>query len=223
MTGTLDYVQRGEAITAEKWNALVERVNALEQRPSFGFGVSRRPRGGGPEIRPCRLVSAWTQGASGVWQGRAVFIIPETGRPDPSFIFDVYCPAATGKPEGEAYSWRFWAAYDKERRRWESLQQPAYQRVYVGGAYISADAYDVDLGGYRIDNEGTTDVRVVGETYANTRTLYFNGRFFKWVPSSLDIVGKKELSLVTHYETVVTAVVDGVATTKQILALGPSK
>lgn len=47
MTGTLDYVRKGEPITAEAWNALVERINALEQRPSFGFGVSRRPKGGG--------------------------------------------------------------------------------------------------------------------------------------------------------------------------------
>ena len=62
------------------------------------------------DVRPCRLLSAWTQNDAGVWQGRACFIIPETGRPDPSFIFDVYCPAASGRPEGEPYSWRFWAA-----------------------------------------------------------------------------------------------------------------
>ena len=171
------------------------------------------------DVRPCRLLSAWTQNDAGVWQGRACFIIPETGRPDPSFIFDVYCPAASGRPEGDPYSWRFWAAW---RGRWESLQQPVYQRIYVGGSYISAGAYDVDLGGYRIDNEGLTNAVVPGDAHSNTKTLYFNRRFFQWIPSTLDIVGKKEISLVGRYETVVTGIVDGVPRTKQIFALGPA-
>ena len=174
------------------------------------------------EIKPCRLLSVWTQNSAGVWQGRACFIIPETGRPDASYVFDVYCPAASGKPEGEPYSWRFWAVYNKDLERWESLQQPVYQRIYVGGSYISAGAYDVDLGGYRIDNEGLTNAVVPSDSYSNTKTLYFNKRFFQWIPSTLDIVGKKEISLVAHYETVVTAVNNGVPTTKQILVLGPA-
>ena len=215
MAGTLDYVQKGEAITAEKWNALVERINALEQGTCFGFGVTRRPKGGGgPVLKPCRLLSSWAQNDAGVWQGRACFIIPETGRPDPSFIFDVYCPAASGRPEGEPYSWRYWAAW---RGRWESLQQPVYQRIYVGGSYISAGAYDVDLGGYRIDNEGLTNAVVPGDAYSNTKTLYFNRRFFQWIPSTLDIVGKKEISLVGRYETVLTPNGE-----KQIFVLGTS-
>lgn len=218
MAGTLDYVHKGEAITAEKWNALVERINALEQETCFGFGVTRRPKGGGgPVLKPCRLLSSWAQNDAGVWQGRACFIIPETGRPDPSFVFDVYCPAASGRPEGEPYSWRFWAAYDKDRKRWESLQQPVYQRIYVGGSYISAGAYDVDLGGYRIDNEGLTNAVVPGDAYSNTKTLYFNRHFFQWIPSTLDIVGKKEISLVGRYETVLTPNGE-----KHIFVLGPA-
>lgn len=47
MAGSLDYVRRGEAITAEKWNALVERINALEQRQTFDFRAPRKARGGG--------------------------------------------------------------------------------------------------------------------------------------------------------------------------------
>ena len=166
------------------------------------------------DVRPCRLLSAWTQNDAGGWQGRACFIVSETGRPDPSFVFDIYCPAASGRPEGEPYSWRFWAAW---RGRWESLQQPVYQRIYVGGSYISAGAYDVDLGGYRIDNEGLTNAVVPGDAYSNTKTLYFNRRFFQWIPSTLDIVGKKEISLVGRYETVLTPNGE-----KQIFVLGTS-
>ena len=212
MAGMLDYVRKGEAITAEKWNALVERINALEQRQTFDFSTPQKNRR--DNFQPCRLLSAWAQDSNGVWKGRAGFINPTTGRPDASYIFDVYCPAASGRPEGDPYSWRFWAAW---RGRWESLQQPVYQRIYVGGSYISAGAYDVDLGGYRIDNEGLTNAVVPGDAYSNTKTLYFNRRFFQWIPSTLDIVGKKEISLVGRYETVVTP--NG---NKQIFVLGTS-
>ena len=219
MAGTLDYVQKGEAITAEKWNALVERINALEQRRTFDFRAPRKARGGdeGDIFKPFRLLSTWAQDSAGVWYGRACYVNPETGRPDATDLFDVYCPAASGRPEGEAYSWRAWARFDKKLQRWESLQQPVYQRIYVGGSYISAGAYDVDLGGYRIDNEGLTNAVVPGDAYSNTKTLYFNSRFFQWIPSTLDIVSKKEISLVVHYETVVTP--NG---NKSIVVLGPA-
>lgn len=63
MAGTLDYVQKGEAITAEKWNALVERINALEQRRSFDFRVPVRvrPQSGGSNVALCSINSNnWT-------------------------------------------------------------------------------------------------------------------------------------------------------------------
>ena len=61
MAGSLDYVRRGEAITAEKWNALVERINALEQERSFSFGVQKRPKGGGgTNVKLAQLTSAFS-------------------------------------------------------------------------------------------------------------------------------------------------------------------
>lgn len=198
----------------------VQTVSRIQDSPSQG--------GDSEEIMPCRLLSVWTQDSSGVWTGTACFINPETGSPIPTPTFSVFCPAASGKPFGEPYSWRFWAKYNSKLKRWESLQQPVSERIYVGGSYISAGAYDVDLGGYRIDNEGLTNAVVPSDSYSNTKTLYFNRAHFHWIPSTLDIVGKKEISLNIHYETVITGVSTSSNntlsfTTKQIPTIGSSQ
>ena len=222
MAGTLDYVQKGEAITAEKWNALVERINALEQRPSFGFGVHKRPKGGGGE--PLALVAIrgyytnnpwghWVQDSNGVWHMPTAKFVDEITLTRGTENVDVYMTRAldsTFKNLGNAWFNR-WAVY--RNNRWELLdfQWTDSDTQYQSGSYISVNSDRT------IDNEGLTNAVVPGNAYSNTKTLYFNSRFFQWIPSTLDIVSKKEISLVVHYETVVTP--NG---NKSIVVLGPA-
>lgn len=171
----------------------------------------------GLDVRPCRLTSSWQKNDAGVWRATACFINAETAVSDVSFQFDVYCPAARDQPEGDAWDWRFWAIW---RGRWESLQQPVENRRYVGGDAISVLDYDSTLGGYPIVNEGVREVRIPGDSYVDAGTFYLNRNCFQWYPSTLDIQGKKELLIATHYETVVTDVVDGEPVKKLIPVVG---
>ena len=176
------------------------------------------PGVGGAELRPCRLRSYWTKTEGEGWKAKAVFVDPVTGKDDVSLFFDVYAPAGGAPPEGAPYSWLFYALWNNGR--WESIQQPVVKEPCVGGKYISVYDYDSNVGGRIVDNEGVWNVRIPGDPYEDSHTHYLSRKFFRWVPSSLDIVGKKEIEIVAHYETVVTGIVDGVPTTKRILALG---
>lgn len=206
MAGTLDYVQRGEAITAEKWNALVERINALEQRPSFGFGVSRRPKGGGD---PLALVAIrgyydtnpwglWKQDSKGVWHMPTAKFVDETTLARGAEDVDVYMTRALDdrfKALGNSWFNR-WAVY--RNKRWELLdfQWTDRNTEYVGGSFIST-TYDSDnLPKVTINNEGLCKAALSGGEITQ-RTLYF-GAYFKretgGVPGS-DIVGSYRVAL----------------------------
>lgn len=143
MAGTLDYVQKGEAITAEKWNALVERINALEQRPNFGFGVSRRPKGGGDKIAAFWLPSSanWSIDANGVYYtDYARFLDLSTGDQiipgDHSYV-SVYAGAGLGELNEQGGS-RRWCAF--KNNRWELINAVPFEfDAYVSNGYLYLD------------------------------------------------------------------------------------
>ena len=223
MAGTLDYVQKGEAITAEKWNALVERINALERRPSFGFGVHKRPKGGGGE--PLALVAIrgyytnnpwghWVQDSNGVWHMPTAKFVDEITLTRGTENVDVYMTRAldyTFKNLGNAWFNR-WAVY--RNNRWELLdfQWTDSDTQYQSGSYISIDS------NREINNEGLCKASLTGGDIVQ-RTLYFGSYFTRevgGVPGS-DIVGSYRVGLQFHSETVVTP--NG---NKSIVVLGPA-
>ena len=90
MAGTLDYVKRGEAITAEKWNALVERINALEQRQTFDFRAPRKG-GGGVKVALAQILWNWSKRAGeSVYSASAHLVEPATKAVDESKSILVY-------------------------------------------------------------------------------------------------------------------------------------
>ena len=156
------------------------------------------------DIRLARLQSAWTRNSAGLWKATACFIVGDGGRVDTSFVFEVCCPTAVVKPDGEPYSWRFYVVW---RGRWESLQHYVKPGVkYGGGHAIELSRYDSDTGAILIDNAGLRGAKVAtDDSYTDQNgILYFNPRHFAWTASSIDIVGKKEIRLRTHLVTVTT-------------------
>ncbi|MBQ9811690.1 MAG: hypothetical protein IJM54_00125 [Thermoguttaceae bacterium] len=156
------------------------------------------------DVRPARLQSAWTQNEAGVWKASACFIVND--RVDSSFAFDVYAPLATSPPQGVAGVERFFVVW---RGRWEAIQQHFVAPRYTGGDHIQVSGA-AGPDGYAIDNKGVCEVKLVtrgvADSYSDVGTLYLGGTYFKWVPSTLDIVGKKELWLKTGRKRVVTGV-----------------
>lgn len=156
------------------------------------------------DIRPCRLQSAWTQNEAGVWRATACFIVND--RVDTSFVFEVFAPLATSTPQGVVGVERFFVVW---RGRWEAIQQNFVAPRYTGGDHIQVSGA-AGPNGYAIDNKGMCEAKLVtrgvADTYADTGTLYLGGNYFKWVSSTLDIVGKKELWLKTGRKRVVTGV-----------------
>ncbi|MGI6401872.1 MAG: hypothetical protein ACOX0A_07170 [Thermoguttaceae bacterium] len=169
------------------------------------------------DVRFCRLQSSWARNAAGIWTATACFANSETRRVDTSFLFPVYCPTTGDRPDGEERRWYFYAIW---RGRWESLQHQTFKRIYVGGEYIAVGPYDSSKKGYPIDNNGVRRVKIPGDSYIDTKTLYLNPLHFRWANSSLDIVDKREVSLRVRRQTVVTGIVDGKPVTKSILVIG---
>lgn len=202
MTAKLDEVKKGDRITAEAWNDLVRRVNALENQQRFNFVVP--PKGGKSSInlRFMRLISDWTRNDAGTWQANAYFINEETGLVDTSSSVPVWWTFKSSTvPEGTAYGWSFWAIW---RGRWEALQTSATKDPpeCVAGDGIAVDS--TTPGKRIISNAGITCAKIPGDSYEDAGALYFS-KVFKWVESSLDIQGKKELSI--NFDNSLTATV----------------
>ena len=162
------------------------------------------------DIRPARLQSEWTRNSAGLWRATACFIVGDGGRVDTSFVFEVCCPTAVVKPDGEPFSWRFFVVW---RGRWESLQQYVKPGTkYAAGRGIEILRYDESTGAVLIDNAGIRGAKIAtDDSYTDSNGyLYFNPRHFSWTASSIDIVGKREVRLRTSLVKVVTDVVDGV-------------
>lgn len=203
MTAKLDEVKKGDRITAEAWNDLVRRVNAIENLQRFNFTVPPKASKS-LNLRFMRLCSSWTRNEAGTWQADAYFINEKTGAVDTSSsvpVFWAFNNATT--PEGEAWGWSFWAIW---RGRWEALQTTATAVWrYVGGDGISVLDYDSTLGGYPVVNDGVLNVKIYGDdSYTDSGTLYLN-KVFKWDSTTLDAVGKRTLAL--NFDNSLTATV----------------
>ncbi len=177
------------------------------------------------DLRPARLQTAWRRNDSNVWTATACFIVND--RVDESFTFDVYAPLATSEPQGVPRVERFFVVW---RGRWESTLGTFVVPRYTGGDHIQVSGA-AGPNGYEIDNKGVCQVKLVArgvaDSYSDTGTFYLSGTYFKWISSTLDIVGKKELQLKTRRKRVVTGVsqnADGTldVSTEEIVVLNES-
>ena len=168
------------------------------------------------EARPCRLRSAWRKTAEGIWSAKAVFLDAGAQSGNSDALVDVYSVAGGSPPEGDPYEWTFYAVW---RGRWESTQQPVERKAYIAGDAISVGIYDSELGGIPIVNMGVCRAQIAGESRQETKTLYFSPIWFKWIPSSLDIAGKREVAIKAKTVDVVTDIVNGAPVKKKIVVL----
>lgn len=158
------------------------------------------------DLRPVRLQTSWAS-SGGIYKATARFI-KDDGTVDNSTTIDVYAPTLTSSPTNHvAGSTRFDVVW---RGRWEYLGEKAASSArYTGSDYIMVSGA-AGPDGYPIYNTGMTNARLVtrgtADSYSDHGTLYLSGAFFKWVSSTLDIVGKKELWLNTAVTRVVTGV-----------------
>ena len=150
-------------------------------------------------IVPMRLRSSWKRDEeTGLYKAKGLILSPKSKKEK---LVDVYAPAAGSPPEGKPYEWTFYAVW---RGRWETLQQPVEHKPYIAGDAISVGIYDSELGGIPIVNMGVTNAQIAGESRKETKTLYFSPIWFKWIPSSLDIAGKREIAVKAKAVDVVT-------------------
>ena len=150
-------------------------------------------------IVPMRLRSSWKRDEeTGLYKAKGLILSPKSKKEK---LVDVYAPAAGSPPEGEPYEWTFYAVW---RGRWETLQQPVEHKPYIAGDAISVGIYDSELGGIPIVNIGVCRAQIAGESRQETKTLYFSPIWFKWIPSSLDIAGKREVAIKAKTVDVVT-------------------
>lgn len=233
MAGTLDYVQKGEAITAEKWNALVERINALEQRPNFGFGVHKRPKGGGGE--PLALVAVpgwgwsssgtsttWTQDANGVYYTTKARIVDETTLQrgtDNVVAYMTNVPRTDGfRKTLPSIYYNRWAIFRNQRWELIDFQWIDSNTEYAPGSGINIDSdkqiINTGFAALYSSNQG----RISTLDKSNGFTLYLGPLFSTSSNVTVvDVVGGTQLNLRTHRETVVTPTGN-----KEITVLGDS-
>lgn len=218
----LDHVQRGQAITAEAWNKIVDRLNTPQD---VSIKRTRRVKSSdGVEIRLAQLTTgfSWDSTAK-IYKATARFY--DNGRPDTSGnTFTLYAPAVTASATASRFTTgtRVWIIARNDR--WELLEiNDPFIPSYGSGTYCEVVTDFSNTYTYIVNNTGTTVVKVAGNTsYTNTKDLYFSPTYFEWVSSSLDIAGKKDLSLKTKQVTVVTGINNGTPTTETITVLDPS-
>lgn len=150
-------------------------------------------------VVPMRLLSVWKlDDETGLYKAKAKILSPKSKKDK---IVDVFSLAAGSPPEGDPYEWTFYAVW---RGRWETLQQPVDKKPYVAGDGISIGVYDSNLKGIPVVNMGVTNAQIAGESRQESKTLYFSPIWFKWIPSSLDIAGKREIAVKAKTVDVVT-------------------
>lgn len=220
----LDRVQRGEPITADAWNQIVDAIN----RPvDVSIKRTRRPPAS-TDIRPARLRGAWRKNEAGVWTAEANFLT-ESGF-DNSFTFTVYGP--TLSPVSPATTPRGGIGFKVFviwRDRWEALQ---YNDQYIpqwgpdaGIEFASYVGYDrtfiknTGLRGAIVQNPGGTSQSNYTDQNGN---LQFDGVYLTWRDNYTDTFGKRNLTLRTKRVTVVTGMNGGTPTTETITVLDPT-
>lgn len=174
------------ALPTYEW---LQRVNNALFGESEQAAKPRKP-GIFYSIVPMRLRSAWQKDEeTGLYKATALIMSPKSKKEK---IVDVFSLAAGSPPEGDPYEWTFYAVW---RGRWETLQQPVEHKPYIAGDAISIGVYDSDLKGIPVVNMGVTNAQIAGESRKETKTLYFSPIWFKWIQSSLDIAGKREVAI----------------------------
>lgn len=221
----LDHVQRGQAITAEAWNKIVDRLNTPQD---VSIKRTRRVKSSdGVEIRLAELTTrfSWDSTAR-IYKATARFY--DNGRPDTSGnTFDLYAPAVTESATASRLttSTRVWII--ARNGRWELLEiNDPYQPQYGAGQGISFSEYS---GTNYITNAGLrgavvqkTDGSHAGAYTDQNGNIQFDGLYLKWKSTYTDTIGKFNLSLKTKQVTVVTGINNGTPTTTTITVLDPS-
>lgn len=230
MAKQIETVQRGQAITAEAWNALVERINRLE-RDRFSMTVPPRiPKQKLFPAAPFVLYTDWQKRDDDkikdlVWWAGAHPIDFKTGEIDyeQDNIVKVYAPLNTDdkKPAGSAPDWKFWAIWKDER--WVTLQTEIGEggegEKYVAGLGIDVGEHNPALGGRPITNVGVRSVRILGSSYeAHGGPLNLSSYHFQWRTTGLS--GETECYLKTYRVKVVTDVKNGTPEYKTIEVIG---
>lgn len=178
--------------------AWLQRVNNALFGESEQAAKPRKP-GIFYSVVPMRLWSSWQYDAeTTLYKAKAKILSPKSNKDK---IVDVYARAAGSPPEGKPGEWTFYAVW---RGRWETLQQPVEKKPYVAGDGISIGVYDSELNGIPVVNMGVTNAQIAGESRKESKTLYFSPIWFKWIPSSLDIAGKREIAVKAKTVDVVT-------------------
>ena len=179
----LDYVRRGEPITADAWNKLVARAN----KPlDVSIVRTRRAKSSdGVEIRLARLESAWSTYDATVKTYHSTACFYDNGVADTDNTFAVYAPAVSSYDtlsRQVVKSTRFWIIF--RNNRWELLiyNDPLIRSV-TGGLGISVG--DTGLS-YTVSNTGVVEAKVVNNATTKSGTLFFSERMFEWVDGELD-------------------------------------
>lgn len=199
----LDYVRRGEPITADAWNKLVARAN----KPlDVSIVRTRRAKSSdGVEIRLAQLTTGlvWDSTAR-IYKATARYY--DNGRPDTSgYTFDVYAPAISSNTTASRYTLntRVWIIARNDR--WELLEtNDPLTRSVTAGLGISVGDADTS---YLVSNTGLVEAKVNRDTsYTQSGTLFFSRRMFEWVAGELDSSTKvlgvryKQVQVVTDVE-----------------------
>ena len=154
------------------------------------------------EIRPAFVVTPWYKEGSLFY---AMMKLYEGDEKLSDEKYKVYAPqlgnaSSPNTKQPESFSSR--TLYAIWRGRWEALEVRPIVYSYIAGDGISIGIYDSNLRGIPIVNMGVTNVQIAGESTQENKTLYFSPKFFKWIPSSLDIAHKKEIAIKTKTEYV---------------------
>lgn len=138
-------------------------------------------------IRPVYLMTGWQYNSTaGAYMAEARFVSDQGNVPRAGNI-KIFQPPYVGSSTAlPAMNSRCWAIY--RGKRWELLERPVTPMTYTAGAGI-AITYNT------IENTGVINVIIPTNPYTDSGTLYLNKNQFEWVSSSLDIVGKKEVSI----------------------------
>lgn len=221
----LDHVQRGQAITAEAWNKIVDRLNTPQD---VSIKRTRRVKSSdGVEIRLAQLTTGFSWDSTArIYKATARYY--DNGRPDTSGnTFDLYAPAITDIDTASRFTLntRVWIIARNDR--WELLEtNDPYQVKYGSGWGITFDAYDgvnyIRNAGLRGAIVQKTDGSAAGAYTDQNGNIQFDGYYMKWGPNRTDTVGKFNLTLKTRQVTVVTGINNGTPTTTTITVLDPS-
>lgn len=155
------------------------------------------------EIRPAFVITPWYK--DGHYYYAKMKFLNSEGEVSKE-AYRVYAPQLgdptnpNNKPPKEFYG----VLYVVWRGRWEAVEVRPSVNTYVEGDGIAMGINDPDLGGIPVVNMGITNAQIPGEIHKETKTLYFSPKLFKWVQSSLDIAGKREVALKTIAKRVVT-------------------